>query len=86
MYVRDLHIYMEMDTNSSPALRAHFFFILPSLGFREAAPLLYSSAPGAALRHFPGVTQPLGGSREGHQLPLINRVGMPDVHLPEQGR
>lgn len=44
------------------------------------------NSPVEALQYFPGVTQPLGGSREGYQLPLINRVGMPDVHLPEQGR
>lgn len=77
---------MGMGTDSSRSLRTDFYFSLLSLRSGGAAPLLHSRAPGRALQNFPGVTQPLGGSREGHQLPLINRVGMPDVHLPEQGR
>lgn len=72
------------------SIRADFFFFLSSLKIREAASLLYNSAPEnnsmVALQYFPHVTQPLGGSRESYQLPLINRVGMLDIHLPEQGR
>jgi len=72
------------------SLRKYFFLFLSPLNFREASSLLCSSAPEnnpmVALQYFPCVTQLLGGSGESYQLPLINRVGMLDIHLPEQRR
>lgn len=48
-HIRDLYIYMEMDTNSTPSLCTDFFFHLPWLRFGEAAPVLCCRAPGASL-------------------------------------
>lgn len=71
-----------------PFIGTYLFSFLSALKFREAPSLLSTSAPEqiltAALQYFPRVSPPLGGSRESyHHLPLINRVGTLDIHLPE---
>lgn len=71
-----------------PFIGTYLFSFLSALKCREAPSFLSTSAPEqiltAALQYFPRVSPPLGGSRESyHHLPLINRVGTLDIHLPE---
>lgn len=70
------------------SIGTYLFFFLSALKFREAPSFLFTSVPEkilkVALQYFPHVSQPLAGSRESyHHLPLINRVGTLDIHLPE---